>query len=89
MHFPVAARLLLVATLCLRWRAVTGAYSTAAAIPAFSEKRETLVVRSTSDAVRMSRCASRDGAVVHVSWIGSVVMDEPIKVWGLITRLQI
>lgn len=58
--------------------AATLAFSRGAAVPAGTS--DVFVVRSAEDAARLARAASRSGAVLDVSWVGSVMLDTPIKV---------
>ncbi|CAM9407359.1 unnamed protein product, partial [Laminaria digitata] len=66
--------------------AATLAFSRGAAVPAGTS--DVFIVRSAEDAARLARAASRSGAVLDVSWVGSVMLDTPIKV-GTSTRLTI
>lgn len=78
----VLARVLVVGILAFSRGTVT-----AAAVPAGTinssvdvEDDDVFVVRSAADAARLARAASRDGAVVDATWVGSVMLDKPIKV---------
>lgn len=77
---PVFARVLFVATLAFS----RGTVTVTAAVPAgtinSSVDADVFVVRSAADAARLARAASREGAVVDASWVGSVMLDKPIEV---------
>lgn len=75
----VLARVLVVGILAFSRGTVTAA----AAVPAGTssvDAGDVFVVRSAADAARLARVASRDGAVVDATWVGSVMLDKPIKV---------
>ena len=73
---PVLARVLVVGTLAF-W---SGTVTAAAPAGASNVDVDVFVVRSAADAARLAQAASRDGVVVDASWVGSVMLDKPIKV---------
>lgn len=72
MTLPVLAKVLVVVAALCSWRGA------ATALP--TDSSSAFVVRSAADAAQLAHAASKEGAVVEASWLGSVMLDAPLKV---------